>query len=356
MHISVFGLNHKTAPIEIREKFYLTPIQQDLFLSELKSNPAVSEAFVLSTCNRTEVYLNCIEMPNTLDAVMKLILDVKKVEFTPELKSHFYAYSNESAVKHLLNVACGLDSMVLGEKQILGQVKTAVERSQHRQMFSRYFNILFNIAIRAAKKAQTETNISCGGSSVSWAAMALAEDILGSLEGASILIIGAGKMGELALNQIRNKGVKNIYLMNRTGSAAETLAESCDGIPVSFDDIKEVLSTIDVCVCAASAPHYILDKKIIEKVMLRRQNRKLILIDISMPRNIDPQVGHVPDVFLSCIDDMRKAVDQNMTRRQAAVSMVEQIIDEKLNAFYAKLDKLPASESIESEFSESIES
>ena len=355
MNIIVFGINHKTAPIEIREKFFLNPLQQDLLLSELKSDPSVAEAFVLSTCNRTEVYVHGIRTPNYLESIFKLISEIKKIESQPEFKQYFYFYEKEQSLRHLLCVTSGLDSLVLGEKQIIGQVKTAVERARARGMFGRYFNILSNIAIRTAKKAQSETQISFGGSSVSWAAMSMAEDILGTLDGKSILILGAGKMGELALNQIRNKGVKNIYLMNRTGEAAQTFAQTCGAIAVSFMDIKEILSEVDVCICAAGAPHYILDRKIIEKIMLLRQNRKLILIDISMPRNIDPQVAYVHQVFLSHIDDLNKVVGENMVKRQAAILSVEKIIDQQLVIFYEKLKKFKKN-SFTDDFSESFKS
>ncbi len=353
MNIIVFGLNHKTAPIEIREKFFLNPLQQDLLLSELKSDASVVEALVLSTCNRTEVYIHgiapdpstpplnfCRQRGTGLEFILKLILDIKKIEFQPELKRYFYFYERRAALRHLLCVTAGLDSLILGEKQIIGQVKTAVDRARSKGMFGKYFNILSNIAIRTAKKAQGETQISLGGSSVSWAAMSMAEEILGTLEGKSILIIGAGKMGELALKQIRNKGVKNIYLMNRTGEAAQALAETCGVMAVSFMDIKEILTESDVCICAAGAPHYILDRKTMEKIMSLRHDRKLILIDISMPRNIDPQVASVHQVFLSHIDDLNKVVGENMVKRQASIFSVEKIIDRQLTIFYEKLKKL----------------
>ncbi len=337
MNFIVLGLSHKTAPIDIREKFFINPLQQDLLLSELKSDPSVAEAFVLSTCNRTEIYLHTITTHDFLKSILKLITGIKKIEFSPEIAKHFYVYEKQNALRHLLRVTCGLDSLIVGEKQIIGQVKTAVERARAMGMFGRYFNILFNIAIRTAKKAQTDTQISYGGSSVSWAAMTMAEEILGTLQGKSILIIGAGKMGELALNQIRNKGVKNIYVMNRTGESAQALAKSCQATAVSFMDIKETLSEVDVCVCAAGAPHYILDGTIIEKVMSLRQQRKLILIDISMPRNINPQVADLPHVFLSCIDDLNQVVTETMIKRQAAVSSVEKMIDRQLGLFYEKV-------------------
>ena len=337
MDIFLIGINHKTAPIEVREKFFLNPLQQDLFLSELKSHPLIAEALVLSTCNRTEVYVYGLPMPRHMDFFLSLISNIKKSEFLPDVQRHFYSYQNAEAVRHFLQVTAGLDSLILGEKQIIGQVRNAVERARQKGMFGRYFNILSNLALRTAKKAQNETEISYGGSSVSWAAMALAENRLTTLEGKSILIIGAGKMGELALEQIRSKGVRQIYLMNRTETTAQDLARTYSGIAASFCDIKEILSEVDVCVCSAGAPHYILDKITVEKTMALRNHRELILIDISMPRNIDPAAAQVEGISLFHIDDLEQVFGETMRKRQSAVRLVEDIIEGKMTAFYKKI-------------------
>ena len=354
MNIFTFGINHKTAPIEIREKFFLNPIQQDLLLSELKSDPSIVETFVLSTCNRTEIYLHTVSDFFIPEQLLKRIVDIKKITFEKSYMQYFYSHKQDLALRHLLSVTSGLDSLVLGEKQIIGQVKTAVDRAREKGMFGRYFNILTNIAIRTAKKAQTETQISYGGSSVSWAAITMAEKSLQTLEGKSILVIGAGKMGDLALTQLKNKGVKSIYLMNRTGQAAQELAEKYSAIAVSFMDIKEVLSEIDVCVCASSAPHYILDRNTIEKILTLRHNRPLILLDISMPRNIDPEISTLNNVSLYHIDDLKKVLDENMSKRENAVQLVEAMIDRQLVFFYEKLNRLQSDPKEKNSF-ESIE-
>lgn len=342
MNIHVVGLNHKTAPIEIREKFYLNPLEQDLFLSELKSNPSVLSAFIISTCNRTEVYFSILDNVAPFPFIFKTLTDVKKLPNPAELISYFYTYKNQVAVDHLLRVVTGLDSLVLGEKQILGQAKSAIENAHKKGMLSRDFNVLTNLVIRAGKKAQSETQISFGGSSVSWAAIVKAEEVLGTLEGKSILIIGAGKMSELAVGQIQNRGFKKLYLMNRTGTNAENLAQKYGGEVVSFYEMRDVLSEVDICICSAGAPHYILEKAPVEKIMALRNNRTLIFIDISMPRNIDPKVSEVSGVHLYEIDDLNKVVDSNMKVRESAVPEVEQIVANKLSEFYQKLSKLPA--------------
>ncbi len=336
----VTGLNHKTAPIEIREKFYLNPMQQDLLLLELKNHPLVSEAFVLSTCNRIEVYLKGTDTSLNRQFVVDYIAKVKKTSFDFDINQYVYTYENTQAIEHLLKVASGLDSLVLGEKQILGQVKKSAERSRELGLLSKYFNILTNIVIRAGKKAQSETDISFGGSSISWAAIEMAQQILGTLENKSVLIIGAGKMGELALGNLQNHSLSKIYLMNRTGDKAEDLAQQYGGVAASFWNIKEILSEVDVCFCSVGAPHYILDVEKISQIMQARNGRKLVLIDISMPRNIDPAVGKLEGVHLSSIDALDGVVQTNMKKRQEAIKQVESIISQKILEFNQKWGKL----------------
>ena len=347
MTLIVVGVNHKTAPIDIREKFFLTPIEQDLLLAELRNNPAVVEAFVISTCNRTEIYINGLSTETFFDQVIKLIVGIKKLPDTKEFIKYFYIHKDEDAVRHLLRVTAGLDSLVIGEKQILGQMKSSFERAQQRAMFVKDFNILANIAVRAGKIAQTKTTISYGGSSISWAAMVWAEKVLGTLADKTVLIIGAGKMSELAIGQINNKGVKKVYLMNRTAEKAQNLSQKFSCIPSAFSEIKETLAEADVCICSVGAPHYILDRELVEKVMLMRNGQDLVFVDISMPRNIDPAVASLPNVKLSHIDDLNDVVQETMRIRNAAVGKVEEIVEKKLREYYQKLAKIRAS----SEFS-----
>ena len=264
------------------------------------------------------------------------------MHFQQSFKKYFYILTEKEATRHLLRVITGLDSLVLGEKQIIGQVKEALERARQKSLFSRNFNILANLAVRTGKKAQSETEISYGGSSISWAATVMAEKLLGSLEGRSVLLIGAGEMGKLAIDQLVNRGIKNLYLMNRTGEKAKTLADQYCGIPAAFCDIKEILSTSDICICAAGAPHYILAKDTVEKVMKLRDHKRLILMDISMPRNIDPEVATLDHVVLSHLDDLKTVVEETMRKRESAVGLVDEIIEKKLIDLYSQLEKINA--------------
>lgn len=345
MQLTLIGLNHKTAPIEIREKFYLNPSQQDLFLSELKSMPNVAEAFVLSTCNRTEIYAHVLDEHTSPDIFVRMIMNIKKIQFSEDFKDYFYRYGGSDVIEHLFKVSAGMDSLVLGEKQILGQVKASVERARTSGIFSKYFNILTQLAIRVGKKAQNETKISFGGSSIGWAAIEQAEKDLGTLNEKTILMIGAGKMGEVAAGQLQNKGLKKLYVMNRTQETAESLAARFGAEAIGFMEIKDALCEVDVCLCSVSAPHYILDQTTVKKVMQYRKGRPLLLIDISMPRNIDPHINEIEGITLYHIDDLTQVVDASMKVRQEAISSVEEIIAQKLKEFDQKLLRLSPDQS-----------
>jgi len=337
MNIVAVGINHKTSVIGIRERFYLQPMERELLLSELKNDPRVLEAFVLSTCNRTEIYANL--MDHTPQVLIDAIFKVKKVAPSADLQGHFYTFSGREAVLHLLRVTTGLDSLIIGEKQILGQMKEALEFSFARGMMSSAFNILANIVLQTGRKVRRETQIDFGGSSVSWASVMMAQTIFGSLQGKTVLILGSGKMGRLAVQQLGNKGVDQVYIMNRTVEKAEELAEISGGRAVPFWEMKEILPRVDVCICSASCVHYLIGKDLVENAMAARKGRKLVCIDISVPRNIDPAVAGIPDVFLVTIDDLDKVIQDNMQKRLAAVAQVEKIILDKAQEFYGAIAK-----------------
>lgn len=340
MNPIVIGLSHKTAPIEVREKFFCNALQQELILSDLRSSPNFSEGLILSTCNRTEIYANAIESGKSKEAILKILFNAKGIEQSFDFEKHFYCLEGPDAIRHLLRVASSLESLVIGEKQILGQVKAAVELSRKKAMLGRAFNILTNFAIRTGKKSQTETDICFGGVSLSWAAVVKAEQVFGTLADKSVLILGAGKMSELASNQINKKGVREIFVMNRTQTCAEALATDCNGEVASFCDMKDILTQVDAVFCSVGAPHYILDHSTVQSAMGDRSERKLVFVDISMPRNIDPAISSIKNVSLFYIDDLDQVVEASMKRRQEAAKLVENIIDVKVAQYFAKISKL----------------
>lgn len=347
MSLMILGLNHKTAPIEIREKFYFKPIERELLLTMLKNDPQVYEAMIISTCNRTEIYTHTTHQ--TSQFIKDIILKIKNISVSEFSDDCFFVYTDKDAVRHLCRVACGLDSLILGEKQILGQIKEAIEISRNANMMDKHFNILTNVAIRAGKKARTMTQIDCGGSSISWAAVAMAQREMGTLAGKSFLIIGAGKMGKLASRHIQERGAAAIYVANRTHACAVEIAQEFGGSAVSFWDLREVLTKVDVCICSASAPHYLIEKELVEKVMVERPEQRLICIDISMPRNVNPNVSEVENVSLISIDELDKVLEDTISRRFEAVGEVENIVEQKVEEFYYRLNKKPEDAVIQSE-------
>ncbi|MBF0121847.1 MAG: glutamyl-tRNA reductase [Candidatus Omnitrophica bacterium] len=342
MPLVLIGVNHKTCPLEIREKFFLQPSEKDLLLAEFKNDPRVLASIILSTCNRTEIYADLLEA--NVSILLKTFLSLKGLSGYQDVDEHFYVHYEKDVVSHLFRVVTGLDSMILGEKQILGQVKCALAWSQSKKMMNRTFNILTNMAVETGKKVRRDTLIDYGGSSVSWAAVMEAQNILGSLEGKTVLVLGSGKMGFLAVQELKNKGVEKIYIMNRTPEKAEELAHQCGVKAVMFWQIKEILQEADLCICSTGAPHYLIDKELMQQVMSARPERKFAAIDIAVPRNIEPHVSVVPGVTLVSVDGLSQTVLDTKAKRMAAVEQAEKIIDIKIKEFYNALDKAAAFE------------
>jgi len=339
MKILLVGINHKTSSIDTREKFFLNTLERELLLSTFKNDPAVVSSIILSTCNRCEIYVNATDGYLTQEILKKLFL-IKNQTQSEAYQGLFYTLEGKDAVHHLLRVACGLDSLILGEKQILGQIKDAVFLSRQNLMMDRTFNILTNFVLETGKKARRETQIDFGGSSVSWAAVCMAQNILGSLQGKAVLILGSGKMGRLAVEQLVNKGVNKIYIMNRTIEKAQELAAQSCGIAVPFWEMPDILPKVDVCICSSSCPHYLIDRDLVEHTMKARSGQKSVFIDISMPRNIDPKVAEVNGVCLVTVDDLDRVVQDNIQKRLGAAEQVEKIVSNKVQEFYGAIDKI----------------
>ncbi|MDO8580654.1 MAG: glutamyl-tRNA reductase, partial [Candidatus Omnitrophota bacterium] len=246
---------------------------------------------------------------------------------------------NEDVIRHFFEVTCGLDSLVIGEKQILGQVKSSAELARRMGALGKVFNILINTALHVGKAAQTKTQIGCGGSSISWAAVAMAKRMLGSFESKVILIIGAGKMSQLTAGQLLRKSVQDIFVMNRTFEKAQELAQRIGGQAVTFLDLKNILTRIDVCICSAGASYFLIDSEAVDEVMKLRGGRPILFIDISTPRNINPDVVKIPNVQLLSIDDLHKVIDENIQSRYEAIVIVKQMIEQSVALFYKKMIK-----------------
>ncbi|RDV83007.1 glutamyl-tRNA reductase [Ammonifex thiophilus] len=332
MFLIVVGLNHRTAPVQVRERFSFTPTQARELLVELKRRSGVEAVVLLSTCNRTEFYL-LLSKEVARTAVIEVISRRAGVEFETGLKPYLYAHTERNCVKHLFRVASGLDSMVLGETQILGQVRDAYHLALEVGATESYFNALFQQALAVGKRVRVETGIDRNAVSVSSAAVELVRQALGSLAERTVLIVGAGKMGELTVKHLVANGVAGVIVSNRSFDHARELAARFGGRAVRFDELYEQMLDADIVISCTAATHYVIHAGAVAEVMRRRGGRKLFLIDIAVPRDVDPEVGKLPGVTLYDIDALSKVVDENYAARRQAAVQAEAIIEEEVDKF-----------------------
>ena len=346
MTLVLFGLNHKTAPLDLREKVSLSEDRLPELLGRLKSYQGVGECAILSTCNRTEMYaVTEAEAKEGFEALESFLSESQQLP--PGLyKEHFYTHHGGPAVNHLFSVSSGLDSMILGENQILAQVRRAYVAAQEASSTGPILDRLFPWALKVGKRARSQTRICQGASSVSAAAVELAQKIFGDLSGRRVMLLGVGKMGTAALKLLLRGGVQEISVVNRTFDKAEKVAEECGGEAVPFEQLDETLANVDVLLSSTGAPHYVVTKERLQRVMRARRGKPLFLVDIAVPRDIDPACEELESVYLYNIDDLQKAVDQNLARRHAEVNQVLAIIESETQDFFKYLDSRQASAAI----------
>ncbi|WP_346834579.1 glutamyl-tRNA reductase [Paenibacillus polymyxa] len=333
MHIVVVGLNYRTAPVEVRERF--TFAEQDLpkALEQLKLTKSVLEGVVVATCNRTEIYVVVDRLHMCgyfIRSFMEQWFGIPRDQFT----QHLYIYEDEQAIRHLFRVTCGLDSMVIGETQILGQVKNAFLQAQSQKITATWFNMLFKQAVTLGKRAHSETSIGESAVSVSYAAVELGKRIFGMFTDKKVLILGAGKMSELTVKHLYSGGAAEVIVANRTLSRAEDLASKFNGTPVTMEEGMNRLEDVDIVISSTGAQGYILDRNRIEASMKRRQSRPLFMIDIAVPRDLDPAIGELQNVFLYDIDDLEGIVESNLEMRRTEAAKIEHMIEDELSEFY----------------------
>jgi glutamyl-tRNA reductase len=325
--ILVVGTNHKFAPVEVREKVAFAEEKLPEAYNYFRAQ-GIDEIVLLSTCNRTEVYTAAQEkLPER--KVLRLWLSFFGLP-EDELEGRFYAYRDREAAQHLFRVACGLDSMMLGETQILGQVKDAYEQAQRADAAGTYLGELFRRAIKVGKRARSETAISKGAMSVGGAAVELAKHIFANLQTCTVLLIGAGKMGTDTAKSLVQAGAKQLLVCNRTLSRAQELASKLNGQVVPFEELQENLPKADIVIASTGAQQYILTKQMVSEAVKQRRYRPFFLIDISVPRNIDPKVGELDNVFLFDIDDLEQVVREFLEERRKEVPKVEALIEHEL--------------------------
>ena len=329
MHVIVVGINHKTAPVEIRERLTFDPSQLGDAMGQLQGKKSILENVILSTCNRTEIYA-VVDQIHTGRYYIKEFLSqwfqIEKEEFTPFL----FIYEEDGALEHLFKVACGLNSLILGETQILGQVRTSFLTAQEEKTSGTVFNQLFKQAITLAKKAHSNTDIGANAVSVSYAAVELAKKVFGTIENKHVLILGAGKMGELAIENLHGNGATNVTVVNRTYEKAKDLASRFHGKAKSMDELQEALMEADILISSTGAKDFVLTKQMVEQIEKKRKGKPLFMVDIAVPRDLDPAIAELEGVFLYDIDDLEGIVQANLQERQKAADIIMLMIEEEI--------------------------
>lgn len=330
MEVVVVGVNHKTAPLEVREKLALGREQLDEALASLRQY--VPQGAILSTCNRAEVYAG-VDRPTTGSKhVQRFLYEYNRL--TPEEISHcVYTYSGTDAVRHLFRVAAGIDSMILGESQILGQVRSASEQAEAAGALRFPLSNLFRHALRVGRMVRGETAISRNAVSVSAAAVVLAKKIFGDISQCKVLVISMGEAGKLTAKTLRDSGVAEILVTSRTYDRAVAMAEKLGGRAIPLHHMAAALAACDIVISASGSPHFVLEPPLVREAMSSRAERPLFLIDIAVPRDIDPDVKVISNVYLYDIDDLQTVSDNNLREREREVSKVEAIIDEEVAKF-----------------------
>jgi len=341
----VLGLSHHTAPVTLRERFAFSEARVPATLQTLRETGLAEEAVLLSTCNRVELYVASSMDPVKAFAALRDYL-VNCHDYRDPLTDEIYGLKEPQSLEHLFKVACGLDSMVLGETEILGQLKKAYELALQHGCTGRVLNKAFQKAFNVAKHVRTETNIQRGSVSVGSVAVELAEKIFSHLENRNVMVIGAGDTSEKTARALLSRGAKSILVSNRSYERAAALAQELGGRAIHFDDWAKEFAGVDIVISSTSAPHYILDQAKLEALMHARKNRPLLLIDIAVPRDIDPQVNFLDNVYLYNIDDLQAVADDYMRQRQEEMARCETIIREKARSLSTpqfRPEQLPAS-------------
>jgi glutamyl-tRNA reductase len=339
MSIILIGMNHKTAPVNIRERLSISCENNDGTLNVINNILQAGEVMYLATCNRVEVLASMEDVEKGLEKLKAFIFSHGNLS-REEMKECLYVYRDADAVRHLFRVASSLDSMVMGEPQILGQVKDAYRHSVEQKASGIILNKLLHHTFHVAKRVRTETGISSNAVSVSFAAVELAKKIFGYLHGKTVLLIGAGEMSELAARHLINNGVSRMIFANRTYENAVRLANDFHGIPVDFDFLEDNLKEVDIVISSTGAPGYVVTEEMIVTALHRHKNRLMFIIDIAVPRDVDPAVEEIDNVYLYDIDNLQEIVDKNLRSRMEEAEKAETIISEEIINFTNWLNTL----------------
>ncbi len=333
MQLVVLGLNHKTAPVEVRECFSFSEEQVKTALKHIDTCEEISECVILSTCNRTEMYAVVDDVEDGLPVMQQFVAHLAGRDYD---NTYFFYHTEEDCIRHLFRVAASLDSLVVGEGQILSQVKKAYSLARDAGTTSTVLNTLFHRAIAVGKKVRTETRIAYSAVSVSYAAVELAKKVFGDLSNSNVLILGAGEMSELTARHLVENGVQTVFVSNRKFERAIQLADKFRGVAVPFEDFMKCAVQADIVITSTGAPHYIIRTWDAAHLMPRRQGRPIIFIDIAVPRDVEPEVAAIAGVTLYNIDDLEAVVESNMRGREQEARLAEDIIAAELAELVTK--------------------
>lgn len=330
--IIVLGINHRTAPVEVREKLSFTEKEMERALTSNSGKEELEEIVIISTCNRTEIYCAGPRLKKAGEAIVGFLSGVKGI---PEenIKGCLYLYRGREAAEHLFRVAAGLDSMVLGETQILGQVKEAYLKSMEKQRVDTVFHALFRQALAVGKRVHRETAINDHPASVSYVAVNLVKQIFPVIQEQKVMVVGAGEMAQLTIKHLCDEGVKDLVVVNRSSQQAVRLVEMFGGRVADYSHLLDIMPEADIVISSTSAPHFILDREKMLRVMEHRAHKKIFLIDIAVPRDIDPDVREVPGVYLYNMDDLQGVLEANMRERKLAAKKAEKVISQETEVF-----------------------
>lgn len=330
MHVIVVGLSHKTAPVEVREKLAVPESRLDEALARLRTYAGIKEGFLLSTCNRVEVYAVVEQIEEGHARVHEFFSDTHLSLSSEQLTPHLYGYTGDRAIGHLFRVAASLDSMIVGEPQILGQLKDAFEVALNHKASGVVLNKLVRKSISVAKRVRTETKIAETAVSVSYAAVELAKKIFSNLNEKTVLLVGAGEMAKLAAQRLVDQGVRKVSVTTRDAASAVELARRFNATSIPFESFRHEMAEADIVLCSTGASHYLIGVEDVQQAVRRRMNRPIFLIDISVPRNIDPAVKDIDNAFLFDIDDLETRVEQNLEERRREAVKAEQMVEDEV--------------------------
>jgi glutamyl-tRNA reductase len=330
MSLITLGINHKTAPLDLRERLAFTPQTLPEALLSLKKLKHVSEASILSTCNRTEIY--CVTTEDNDQAIIQWFSKFHGVDEN-KIKEHLYLHAHEETIRHAMEVVCGLDSMVLGEPQITGQMKDAYALANENGTIGQLLGKLFQRAFAVSKQVRTDTDIGSSPVSVAFAAVSLAKQIFGDLKQTTVLLVGAGETIELTTRHLYAQGVRKIIIANRSVERAQKLADEFDGEAINLQHIGTHLHRSDIVIASTASPLPIIGKGTVERALKQRKREPIFMVDLAVPRDIEPEVNELDDIYLYSVDDLQSVIEENMENRQQAALQAHEIINVQVEHF-----------------------